>query len=1164
MARTLAEYENDDFEERTQVGTLYRVAPGDGILSLPFIVNRALTNYPNSLQRPLFMLVRYRKYRMRERGDYVVFEETAETKPQYRVFRFTLDDISNLMKVIDDPFRTKRYETLQLIWSDFLYILDRDYMPDDYVHEVTHVGFFTTPKERYDMLYDPTNAMSEQEQLTYHIDQNEELKKLIYKEFRTQDRFDERTGGMRTERKGNFLAFAFNYEKLKEDTELGRKWKDYMENKLSFLEKFQIPFGQESKLSETSGEIALYSTFFIPCLLNSVKDQIEPELYDVLQAEKIIYGIGAKTRDFNNFLIKKGYTVIIYRIQDIKNEARFKINRDIFPKRTKLDEHTKKVEIMFWEGHWMPYNHEILRLLEESKRQGFLRPLNAFEYAQHYDNFSYDKMIKFDLQLFLERTKNGYIFSEADYDKIKYKTHSYPKIIFFADFESTTNETFHRPFLVCCKGIKLEGNSFSVLMPNTAFWGEDCGKKMLEYISQFVQKKTVPSKYDRPQFRLYFYNLRYDITFIVKYLHSVKRVLKGNNLYSATAKFKIKDSFILFDLWDALPIFRTTLKEAANNYLTSEQKENVKKEVFPYTLYTYQFFEKYKDGFCPFEEFQNAIPEKERKDLNYFVVNSIMKDDKIDYKLYAEFYCKQDVECLTNIMLNFAKLLNGKELEGINGTLPFSLDLWRYRTASTIGYDYFKRTVMLKKNGGEFVQLHDWFIPKQLLRNLIQQSIRGGRVMCRDNQKWYYKATDPSNYLQDYDGVALYPSAMSLLWLTEGIPEFIKGEFNENDIIKNFAPPECDDISKFPFRDGVIHVTQINVKKDRHFPLLCVKNPKTKLNNYTNFHNEPLSIWVNVIDLFNLIEFQQAEIKWDAAIVWKGDRFYEIRESIQKLFDFRAKNKKHPIQIVIKLVLNSIFGKSILKPQDKEKVYVEKIGWRRNKETNRFEKVNKFDEFFNANAYRIHKFEDLNDDIVDVELYKRDTGSSFNIFGSNVLAMARRIIGRIMALAEDIEEEHPELSPGLFYTDTDSMHIRKDLLQLLEVAFKEKYGKEIKGAQLTQFHVDFDLPKTFKKEEQILGAEESYFIMKKVYADKLVGDMGSESHHMRLKGIPIDLVKYEDYKKIYDGESINYDLLDGHTRFFYKNGHVGSRLSMNREIMTQETRLSRPKKKTKK
>ena len=83
--------------------------------------------------------------------------------------------------------------------------------------------------------------------------------------------------------------------------------------------------------------------------------------------------------------------------------------------------------------------------------------------------------------------------------------------------------------------------------------------------------------------------------------------------------------------------------------------------------------------------------------------------------------------------------------------------------------------------------------------------------------------------------------------------------------------------------------------------------------------------------------------------------------------------------------------------------------------------------------------------------------------------------------------------------------------------------------------------------------------MKKVYVDKLLGSKGTIGYHMRMKGIPTDLVKFSDYEKIFNGESVTFDLLNGHTSFFYKDGHVGSRLVMTREIMTRETREKRKK-----
>lgn len=802
--------------------------------------------------------------------------------------------------------------------------------------------------------------------------------------------------------------------------------------------------------------------------------------------------------------------------------------------------------------------------------------MNAYEFAERFHNYSYDKFIQFNIKHYIESHETGHQFGEFDYEKIQYKDKYIPKYVYFADFEASTDEEYHKPYLVCLKGVELitknDEIEYRALDMGASqclyFWGSNCAQQMLNYLTAIygiVFNRT--TRFRRPNVRVYFYNLHYDLTFIQPYLKHINKVMKGNVLYSAEGRYKYYNNAtreykqVLIDFWDALPIFKCSLKKASEDYLTLEQKQTIKKEVFPYDLYTYRFFNEHPSGFCSINEFFNGFDEveKAKKEINQEIFTSMVKEDKINYKDYAIFYCRQDVNCLMQIMINFANLLMGKHLEGINGVLPFSICLWKFRTASSIGYDYFKKTVMFTKSNKEYIPLHDWFIPKCSLRSIIQNTIRGGRVMTRDNDKYYYKALSDNELLQDYDAVSLYASAMSLLWLTEGNAELLKGDFTEETLKELFAPPECpiDETNNYSFKDGCIHVTYINTKKDRHFPFLCIKDAQTKLNNYRNFHSEEVDTWVNVIDIFNLIDFQDAEIRWDAAIVWKGNRYYEIRDSITRLFEFRANNKKHPIQMVIKLILNSIFGKSILKPQDRDIEIIEKKGFRYNRANGGFDEVDLWGEYFNANAYRIHRFEDLEGGLVEVELYKRDCSSSFNIFGSNVLAMARRIIGRVMALAEDLEEKYPEMSPGLFYTDTDSMHIRTDLLEKLEEAYREKYGKEIKGSKLTQFHPDFDLPKTFKEGEIVKGAEESYFIMKKAYVDKLVGDKGSVDYHMRLKGIPIDLVKYEDYEKIFNGESVTFNLLDGHTSFFYKNGKVGSRLSMTREIMTRETKLKR-------
>ena len=1144
--------ENDGFWEKTRTLKMFKVSQDTIQAQIPNILHEAEKYYMDS-EHPLFMLIQTKPLSRDRSGNFYY-----SGRPSYWTYNFDFENFDSLVHAINHPFETYYYTTEEIAYSDLLYKIDKNVdqydrkANKDPVHEVTAIGFFTTPEQRYLLMEDDAEYLED-----------------IANNYNEIGVYNPETGihdfHSRSQRKGLFMPFAFNYDKLDEDTPLAHRWKEIFKEKEDVLLKLQIPWGHEEELKEDENDGCIKGFHFAaPCLLAAVADQIDKQTYDILKEEKIIFGVGTKTTDFKNIMFEHGYYVDIYRIQPVADSDRFKINHDIY-KPKKNSEDLKPVKIMYWEGHWMYYDQEMLRLLEQSKREGFLKRLNAYEYAMLYKNYSFDKMLKFDEKLFLSEHKNDYEFSEAYFDKMEFKEKHNPKYVYFADFEASTNEVFHRPYLVCINGIELkkEGDTITyapIPHSNRYFWGKHCATTMLQHI---VLMHGVDSyeKARRPNVRIYFYNLRYDFTFIQQHLTKVKRIIKGNKLYSVSGFFKHRtcDKMAMIDFWDALPIFKTSLKKTAQDYLTSEQKQSIKKEVYPYELYTYQFFKKYPDGYCPIEEFKAGfIKQEDLREINQEVWDSLVKGDKINYIEYAVFYCRQDVNCLKNIMINFAKLLEGHGLEGINGTLPFSISLWKYRTASSIGYDYFKKAIMLKKQGSEYVPMHDWCIPKSTLRYLIQQTIRGGRVMTRDNEKWYYKATDETNYLQDYDGVSLYPSAMSLLWLTEGAPKLIKGDFTEEAIKLCFAPPDGDDnVSKYLYKDGCVHVTYINTRKDRHFPLLCVKDPKTKLNNYKNFHEETVNTWVNVIDLFNLMDFQDAEIRWDAAIVWEGERYFEIREGIQKLFEFRAQNKKHPIQMVIKLILNSIFGKSILKPQDKEKILVPKKGFRLDHERGGYIEVNTWNEYFNANAYRIHRFEDLNGNFMDVELYKRDTSSSFNMFGSNVLAMARRIIGRVMALGEDIEEQHPELSPGLFYTDTDSMHIRQDLLFLLEEEYKNKYGAEIKGSKLTQFHIDFDPPQTFMKDEVVKGACESYFVMKKVYADRLIGDKGSIDYHMRLKGIPTDLVKYENYKQIYDGEAVTFNMLDGHTSFFYKNGEVGSRFSMTREIMTREAREKR-------
>ena len=118
-----------------------------------------------------------------------------------------------------------------------------------------------------------------------------------------------------------------------------------------------------------------------------------------------------------------------------------------------------------------------------------------------------------------------------------------------------------------------------------------------------------------------------------------------------------------------------------------------------------------------------------------------------------------------------------------------------------------------------------------------------------------------------------------------------------------------------------------------------------------------------------------------------------------------------------------------------------------------------------------------------------------NLLGVMILDMSKRIMNEVMTLAE-------YEGIKIFYQDTDSMHIEKSKLKELEEAYKQKYGRDLIGADMGQFHSDFD---------ELTGdvyATKSIFLGKKAYIDLLENDRGEHSVHYRMKGIPLECIKY--------------------------------------------------------
>ena len=130
----------------------------------------------------------------------------------------------------------------------------------------------------------------------------------------------------------------------------------------------------------------------------------------------------------------------------------------------------------------------------------------------------------------------------------------------------------------------------------------------------------------------------------------------------------------------------------------------------------------------------------------------------------------------------------------------------------------------------------------------------------------------------------------------------------------------------------------------------------------------------------------------------------------------------NPVELVYKLIMNSGYGKSIMKPIETE--------------TKIFDDEERFNVFLSRNYNWIRCYEKFGHK-VKVKVIKT-TNDHFNIphVGSSILSMSKRIMNEVMTIAED---------SGIFiyYQDTDSMHILDSDIPTLSTNFKHKFNQDL-------------------------------------------------------------------------------------------------------------------------
>ncbi len=650
---------------------------------------------------------------------------------------------------------------------------------------------------------------------------------------------------------------------------------------------------------------------------------------------------------------------------------------------------------------------------------------------------------------------------------------------FFADFEAQTKDVvYHIPYLCCCQSVA--GGKIH------EFWGEQSPEQFLDFLPDGAV--------------VFFHNLSYDARMFVK-LGIYNAVNRGNQMMSCQIDYKNKK----ISFHDTLAILQCRLDQLPEMFKIPSGE----KELFPYRYYTLELLAE-NVGVISEAGTEEKIPwsEKEYEQFNQNIdkiPGCRIDDDHFNMKLYASFYCKQDVNILR---LAFNKFRAGWFQD-------FGFDAFRYLTISSLANEVFARRVYypngnLYKVGG-------------IVRQFLSRAVHGGRCMCAFNKKW-----DVLGPLVDYDAVSLYPSAMARLWTVEGMPLVIPDDKLTYDFIKDKAAFVVD-----------IEITKAN--KHYAFPLIIQK--KDGKNTNDDNITEPVTMTVDNIELEDLIHFQQIEFKVIRGYYWDGKRDYRIQEEIKKIFQKRVeyKKEKNPLQQLYKLVMNSCYGKSIEKAHDTMIKYIKGE-----------EKLQKFSQ---KNYYKIIETVPLhNSDIYAVKVVKQiDKHFNFSLFGIQVLSMSKRIMNEVMCLAYDI-------GCKIFYQDTDSMHIMMEDLDKLRSAYKEKYNRDLEGTNLGQFHSDFA---SDGGREDVEYSLHSIFLMKKMYYDELLMSDGTIEPMTRGKGLTLksihhlaetqfdgDLLKL--YRYMYLGNPLTFDLTVGKVRMqMNKNMTVETKKSFTRTTSTK-------------
>ena len=569
-------------------------------------------------------------------------------------------------------------------------------------------------------------------------------------------------------------------------------------------------------------------------------------------------------------------------------------------------------------------------------------------------------------------------------------------------------------------------------------------------VDKFLYSITLSGKKDAI---VYFHNLKYDYFILEKYLDIRTRCEKDGALYNVVVNYQGRK--ITFR--DSLKLLPFGLSKFCKNLKLDDSLN--KKEALPYAYYTpdnHNVRISIDDN-----NFTKHLSFEDLKTFNREVLKcpSYSPSDRtFNPSIWYEEYLKLDCLVLKAGLQKFDTIV--KKLT--KGTCSIYDSL----TISSLTDKYMK---LRGCYDGVYEMCGN-------LRAYVGNAVYGGRVSCNEtkelnpetNQLEYkYKRKVLEGKFADYDGCSLYPSAIHRLCRERGLPTGKAKKYSNSNNIKNEWKNNFYSVL-------TVQITKVN-KIQNNIPIIAYKDKKQGSISYTN-DCPPEPIIIDSITLQDYIDFQGIEFEILDGVYWDclpKDANKMMGQVISELYTQRLqykKSKNKAMANVLKLMLNSAYGKTILKKTHESHIILSR------KPKNRKGKIEvcKIDEYIYNNFNIIKSYRELSPTQVELKVSSSDMSYNRGHIGCAILSMSKRIMNEVFDVAND--HKLP-----IYYTDTDSIHMNYDDVPILEDEFQKRFSKTLKGKQLEQFHIDFDL-------EGAVGdiyAIRSVFLGKKFYLDVL-------------------------------------------------------------------------------